>query len=84
MKIDLTEEQSTKIAIEWIENKGRTDFKEVIYALFKSRHMATWSWMDALHYAVTLCSKEYCTKVSCILRSLKRSAAKEIEREKLS
>ena len=77
MKIDLTEEQSTKIAIEWIENKGRTDFKEVIDALFKSRHMSRWSWMDAIHYAVALCSKEYCTKVSSILNSLKRAAAKE-------
>lgn len=72
--VNLSEEQVELIALAWIEaqgNCGPKGYIQLINAVFRGRHMAHWSWMDALNYAVAVCAKSYCTDKKTIKRMIK-------------
>lgn len=74
MKVTITDDEVERIALEWIEcqsKAGAKGYVPVINALFKGRHMALWSWHDALKYAVAVCAKEYAIGKSWIIKDLK-------------
>lgn len=73
MNIQLTEAQTEGIALAWIaqQHKDKAGAKKVLSTLFKSAHFATWSWLDLLQYAVTLCAKDYCVSTKWIKGELK-------------
>jgi len=73
MQIQLTEEQEEAVAVNWIKAQQQTEsgYKKVLNTLFVDAHFAKWSWLDALHYAVKVCSRSYVVTTKWIINNLK-------------
>lgn len=73
MKVEIESTEVERVAEAWINAQAKKvdGFKVVLDALLRNRHMAVWSWRDALQYAVDICVEEYCVTPSWIKGGLK-------------
>lgn len=73
-QIELSDEQEEKIALAWIEKQkyASDGYKTVLKTLLENAHMADWSWLDALSFAVRLCRKNYHVNMQFIRDNLEK------------
>lgn len=71
--IELTEDQRKAIALSWIEEQQEEydGYKIILSTLFSGSLYGLWSWLEALQYAVTLCTKNFSVKMQFIKENLK-------------
>lgn len=71
--IELTEDQRKAIALSWIvdQREEHDGYKIVLFTLFRDSIFTRWSWLDALQYAATLCTKDFSVKMQFIKENLK-------------
>lgn len=74
-QVDFYEDQVEQIALSWIKKQQdkQKGYEKVLDTLFMGAHFAKWSWFDALQYAISKCSKYYCTKVAWIVDNIDRN-----------
>jgi len=75
MQINLTEEQTKLIAIQWIKDQQQEyhGYKQVLDTLLMGAHFAKWRWDIALIYAIKKCAKQYCMTINQILKDIKNA-----------